>query len=82
MDITEDASLEVNMVELTQETAMEVDEQSLWKEEYVKVAYPNHDRSLVEFLHRCQRKKSEVMLYPRCSSVFDRKAVETLRGFD
>lgn len=61
------------MVEVTQETAMEVDEQSLGQEEYVKVAYPKQDESLVEFLTGA-RGKYEVMLCPRCSSVFDRKA--------
>lgn len=70
------------MVEMTQETAKEVDEQSLGQEEHVKVAYPKQDESLVEFLHRCQRKKSEVILYLRCNSIFDRKEAEMLRGFD
>lgn len=78
MDITEEASLAVNMVEGTQETAVEVDEQSSRQEEYVKIAYPKQDESLVEFLHRFHRKKSEVMLCPRCSSIFDKKAAENV----
>lgn len=80
LDITEGAILAINMVEVTQETAMEVDEQSLGQEEYVKVAYPKQDESLVEFLYRYQRKKSKVMLCPRCNSVFDRKAAENVEG--
>ena len=47
LDITKGANLAVNMVEVTQETAMEVGEQRLGKEEYVKVAYPKQDESLV-----------------------------------
>lgn len=57
-----------------------MDEESLRQEEDNKLAYPKQEEGLVEYLHKCQRKISEVMLYPRCNSVFDRKAVENLEG--
>lgn len=68
------------MVEITHKTAMEVDEECLKQEEYNKLAYPKQEEGLVEFLHRFQRKRSEVILCPRCSSVFDRKAAKNLEG--
>lgn len=81
LDITEDVNMGINMVELTQKsTEMEVDEESLRHEEYNKTAYPKREEDLVEFLHRCQRKRSEVMLCLRCNSVFDRKAAENIEG--
>lgn len=71
----------INMVKLTQKTTeMEVDEESLRQEEYNKMAYPKQEEGLVEFLQRCQRKRLEVMLCPRCNSVFDRKVMENLEG--
>lgn len=80
MEFTEDANLAVNMVEVTQETGIEVDEQSLRQEEYFKIDYPKQDESLVEFLHMFHRKKSEVMSCLRCNPVFDRKARENVEG--
>ena len=35
--------------------------------------------NLPDFLQRCQKKKSEVMLCPRCSSIFDKKAAEHIQ---
>lgn len=65
LEITDGASLEVNMVEIGQGTEMEADERSLKQDEkHVKVAYPKNDESLVEFLHRFQRKRSNVMFSP------------------
>lgn len=67
------------MVEMGQDTKMEADEQGLKQnEEQFKVAYPKNEESLVEFLHRCQRKRFEVMMCPKCSFVFDRKAEENI----
>lgn len=80
LDITKGASVGVNMVEMAQNIAMEVDEESLRQEEYNKLAYPKQEEGLVEFLHRCHRKISKVMLYPRCNSIFDRKVAENLEG--
>lgn len=33
-----------------------------------------------EFLHRCKAKGSEVMLWPRCSAVFDKKVARKMEG--
>lgn len=68
------------MVELSHGTIMEVDEKSLKQEEYNKVEFPNQDESFVIFLHMCEKKISEVILGPRCSSLFDRKVVENTKG--
>lgn len=46
--------------------------------EKVKTAYPTTNEELVDFLNRCKLKGSEVMLCPRCNTVFDRKASEGL----
>lgn len=35
---------------------------------------------LSDFLWRCQKKKSKVMLCPRCCDVFDKKAAQNLEG--
>lgn len=35
---------------------------------------------MYDFLRRCQNKKSEVMLCPRCSAVFDKKEAQNLKG--
>lgn len=77
--ITEDANMEVNMVEVSQETSMEVDDEHR-QEEYNKLAFPKEEETLMDFLHRCQGKKSEVMLCHRCSVVFDKKAAHNLEG--
>ena len=71
----------MNMVEASQKTKMEVDEEAKRQEEYNHVAFPKKTKSLLEFLHRCQRKKSEVMLCPRCSSIFDKKAAENIEFY-
>lgn len=42
------------------------------------MAYPKNDGSLLEFLHRFQRKRSDVMLCPRCNSVFGREMEENI----
>jgi hypothetical protein len=44
------------------------------QEEYNKVAFPQEEETLSDFLRRFQKKKSEVMLCPKCSVVFDKKA--------
>lgn len=58
---------------------MESDEESTRQnEDQMRVDYPKNDKNLVEFPHHCQKKKSEVTMFPGCSSVFDRKATENL----
>jgi hypothetical protein len=79
LDITEDIHMEVNMVELSQETSMEVDDECR-QEEYNKAAFPQEEETMSDFLRRCQKKKLEVMLCPRCSVVFDKKAAQNLEG--
>lgn len=79
LKITHGTNLEVNMVEASRK--MEADEENARQsKEKVRVAYPKSDERLVEFLHRFQEKKSEVMLCPRCSSVFNKKAAENIEG--
>lgn len=79
LDITEDIHMEVNMVEVSQETSMEVDDECR-QEEYNKIAFPKEEETLSNFLRRCQKKKSEVMLCPWCSVVFDKKEAQNLEG--
>lgn len=57
LDITEDVEMEVNMVEISQETSMEVDNECQ-QEEYNKVTFPKEDETLTDFLWRCQKKQS------------------------
>ncbi|XP_045802327.1 uncharacterized protein LOC123895902 [Trifolium pratense] len=49
--------------------------------EKMKVVYPGAEEELIDFLQRCKLNKSEVMLCPRCSAVFDKKATEGLNKF-
>lgn len=79
MKITDGTNLEVNMVEVSKETKMEIDEESTPRnKEQVKLAYPKNEEILEKFLHRCQRKNSEMMLCPRCNSVFDKKVTKNI----
>ena len=41
--------------------------------------FPNAGEDLVDFLNRCKLKDAEVMLCPRCSAVFDKKAAKGLQ---
>lgn len=71
--------MQVNMVELGEDADMGVHEESTQQSEYqVKVDSPKKDESLVEFLHCFQRKKSEVIMCPRCNSVFNKKVAENI----
>jgi len=45
------------------------------------VAYSMAEEELIDFLNRCKLKNSEVMLCPRCSSVFDKEATKSLESF-
>ena len=71
--------MEVNMVVVSREVSMEVDDEDK-QEEYNKVVFPQEEETLSDFLRRCQKKKSEVMLCPKCSAVFDKKAAQNLEG--
>ncbi|KAI5391002.1 hypothetical protein KIW84_076025 [Lathyrus oleraceus] len=39
----------------------------------IEVVHPKAGEGLLEFLHRCKAKDSEVILYPQCNVVFDKK---------
>ncbi|KAI5432365.1 hypothetical protein KIW84_036198 [Lathyrus oleraceus] len=65
----------------TSRNQAEVDEDRRRKE-YQRLAYPKEDESLVEFIERCQKMRTEVMLCPRCSAIFDRKAATNLEAVD
>lgn len=73
LDITEYVNMEVNRVEISPVTSMEVDNECR-QEEYNKIAFPKEDETMSDFLRRCQKKQSKVILYPWCSAVFDKKA--------
>lgn len=79
LGITEDVNMEVNMIEVSQETPVEVNEERR-QEEYNKLAFPKEEDTLMDFFHRCQGKKSEVMLCSRCSVVFYKKVAHNLEG--
>ena len=49
-------------------------------DEKAKTAYPMGEEELIDFLNHCRLKNSEVMLCPRCSSVFDKKATKSLEN--
>lgn len=72
--IFDNPNMEVNIVSLNEE----VKEANQHKEDQMKIAYPREDENLVYFLYWSQKKKCEVMLGPRCSSVYDKKTVENI----
>jgi len=50
-------------------------------DEMAKVAYLMVEEEMIDFLNCCRLKNSEVMLCPRCSSVFEKAATKSLEGF-
>jgi len=50
-------------------------------EEKIQVVFPKVEEYLVDFLNRCKIYGSPVMLCPRCSVVFDKKAAKNVEGF-
>ncbi|KAI5431124.1 hypothetical protein KIW84_035331 [Lathyrus oleraceus] len=52
------------------------------RKEYQRLAYPKEEENLIEFIKRCQKMRTEVMLCPRCSAIFDRKAATNLEAVD
>lgn len=67
----------INMVEITVDFDMEEFKDS---ENHIEVVYPKVGEGLVEFLHRCKVEDLKVMLYPRCSDVFDKKAAKKVES--
>jgi len=49
--------------------------------EKMKVAYLKAEEDLIDFLKRCKIANTKTMLCPRCSVVFDKKAVKSVEGF-
>lgn len=77
--ITDWVNLEINMVEVSEKDDMETNEESIRRtEDHMRVVYPKNDENSIELLHHCQKNKSEVMLCPKCSYVFDKKVAEIL----
>jgi len=50
-------------------------------EEKIQAVFPKADEDLIDFLNRCKISGSLVMLCPRCSTVFDKKAAKNIEGF-
>jgi hypothetical protein len=49
-------------------------------DEKEKAAYPMAIEELINFLNRCRLKNSEVMVCPRCCSVFDKEVTKSLEN--
>lgn len=65
------------MIEITKDFDMDEFEES---ENQIEVVYPKASEGLVEFLHRSKAEDSEVMLCPRYSVVFDKKATRKVNS--
>ena len=50
-------------------------------EEKIQVVFPKAEEDLIDFLNICKISGSPVMLCPRCSAVFDKKAAKNVQGF-
>jgi len=50
-------------------------------EEKIQVVFPKAEEDLIDFLNRCKISGSPVMMCPRCSVVFDKKAAKNVEGF-
>ena len=50
-------------------------------EEKIQVVFPKAEEDLIDFLNKCKISGSPVMLCPRCSTVFDKKAAKNVEGF-
>jgi hypothetical protein len=73
---------ECQMVEVSggPKSVVEVMSESKFDEKE-KVACHMVEEELIDFLNRCRLKNSEVMLFPICSSVFDKEATKSIEGF-
>jgi hypothetical protein len=49
-------------------------------DEKEKAAYPMAEEELIDFLNRCRLNNSEVMVCPRCCSVFDKEVTKSLEN--
>lgn len=67
----------INMVKIIEDFDMAKFEDN---ENQIKVVHPKAGERLVEFLHRCKTEDLEVMMYPRCNTVFDKKAAKKVKS--
>ncbi|KAI5419806.1 hypothetical protein KIW84_043824 [Lathyrus oleraceus] len=83
VEVTEgfDDQKKMETTKVSQRDQAEVGEDRRQKE-YQRLAYPKEEENLVEFIKRCQKMRTEVMLCPRCSAIFDRKATTNLEAVD
>ncbi|KAI5443932.1 hypothetical protein KIW84_012528 [Lathyrus oleraceus] len=81
LSIADGRNVGVNMVEVSQRNQAEVDEDRR-QEGYQRLAYPKEEENLAEFIERCQKMRTEVMLCPCCSAIFARKAATDLEAVD
>lgn len=49
--------------------------------EKIKLVFPKANENLIDFLNRCKIYGSPIMLCPRCSVAFDKKATENVECF-
>lgn len=67
----------INMVEITEDFDMAEFQES---ENQIEAVFLKAGEGLVEFIYRCKAGDSKVMLYPRCSVVFDKKAARKVES--
>ncbi|KAI5419334.1 hypothetical protein KIW84_043483 [Lathyrus oleraceus] len=81
LSIADERNVGINMVEVSQGDKAEMGEDRR-RMEYQRLAYPKEEENLIEFIKRCQKMRTGVMLCPRCSAIFDRKAATNLEAVD
>lgn len=69
------------MVEIIEDFNME-DQDGAFEgsESQIEDVYHKAGEGLLNFLHRCKTEDSEVMLYPRCSVVFNKRAAKKVEN--
>lgn len=74
-------TMEINMVEITDDFDMEVEEEAVESSEnQMKYGYAKTEEGMVGVLYRCKAKESEFMLFLRCSAVFDKKVAKEVEN--
>lgn len=66
----------INMVEVSEDFDMD----EFDNENQIKVVYLKSGERLLEFLHVCKTKDSDVMLCPQCNVVFYKKAAKKVEN--
>ena len=68
------------MVHIDDNLDTQVKEVTKWEyDQKMEEVFPKAGEDLVDFLNRCKLEDTEVMLCPRCSAVFDKKAAKGLQ---